>query len=67
MFFAPGAAVGDMVEDWSMIVDVGMGKSCAIRMTLEAIYHLRKAGKFPDGMLKRNIQQIKAMLRARAM
>ena len=37
VLFSPGSQVGARVPDWSMVLVIGMGRSSAARMILEAV------------------------------
>ena len=61
VLFAPGSKVEDRVDDWSMVLSVGVGKASACRMILDAIAELNIAVT----ELSANAPFVKALLRMR--
>ena len=61
VLFAPGSQVGAPVPDWSMVLSIGMGKSSAARMILEAVSVMN----LDHEALKTIAAKIKALLRMR--
>lgn len=62
MLFAPGAREGEVIGSWSMVHSIGMGKSSACRMILEAACVLN----LTDEELQSTASVFKALLRMRA-
>ncbi len=67
ILFPPGALVGSATQDWSFIMDVGMGKNSAIRMILEAVSCLRTSGVITEDDLGPLLAQLRAMFRCRCL
>ena len=61
VLFAPGARVGEGVDDWSLVLSIGMGKASAARMILEAVCQMNLEGE----ALQEIAPQVKALLRMR--
>ena len=61
VLFGPGSQVGAPVQDWSMVLSIGMGKSSAARMILEAVSMMN----LDHEALKTIAPKIKALLRMR--
>ena len=61
LLFAPGAREGEVIGSWSMVHSVGMGKSSACRMILEAACSLN----LTDEELQSTANIFKALLRMR--
>lgn len=62
LLFAPGANEGEVIGPWSMVHSIGMGKSSACRMILEAAFNLN----LNDDEIRAIAPQLKALLRMRA-
>ena len=56
VLFGPRSTVGTAVEDWSMVLSIGMGKASACRMILEAVCELN--------MDTESIKEIGSLLKA---
>jgi len=61
VLFAPRSQVGATVPDWSMVLSIGMGKSSAARMILEAVSQMN----LDQEDLKTIAPKLKALLRMR--
>ena len=64
--FPSSQHAGSPILDWSIIHVIGMGKSAAARIILEAAMQLRAAGKFPDNEVLLIGPQLAALLRMHA-